>query len=65
MQTNTQEPELMHVKEAAAALDVHESTIRRAIHSGELRALRLGEHGRYRVRRRDLDAYLKPVEADS
>jgi excisionase family DNA binding protein len=62
MSTNPGERQLMHVKEAARELDVEPSTVRRAIHSGELRALRLGENGRYRIRRRDLEAFL--VEAE-
>jgi excisionase family DNA binding protein len=54
--------ELLHVKQAARELDVHESTIRRAIRSGELAAVTLGAHGRYRIRRRDLEEFLHPVE---
>jgi excisionase family DNA binding protein len=61
MRENARERELLHVKEAADAVRVHEATIYRAIQDGQLRALRLGEHGRYRIRRTDLDAFL--VEA--
>ena len=50
----------MHVKEAAAELDVHPSTIRRAIHSGELGAVRLGPHGRVRVPREALAEFVRP-----
>ena len=63
MTTVAHKRELLHVQEAADELDVHASTIRRAILSGELRALRCGEHGRYRIRRRDLEEFLRPVEA--
>ena len=52
----------MHVKEAAAAVGVHESTVRRAIHSGQLEALTLGDHGRYRVSVDALEAWLRPVD---
>lgn len=51
----------MHVKEAAAALGVHESTVRRAIHSGQLEALTLGEHGRYRISADALERFLRPA----
>jgi excisionase family DNA binding protein len=54
--------ELLHVKQAARELDVHESTIRRAIRSGELPAVTLGSHGRYRIRRGDLEAFLRPAD---
>jgi excisionase family DNA binding protein len=62
MHTNGTKRELLHVKQAAAELDVHVSTVRRAIRSGELPAVTLGEHGRYRIRRRDLEEFLRPVE---
>ncbi len=58
----TNERELMHVREAADELGVTTQTVRRAIHDGELRALRLGEHGRYRVRRTDLAQFLTEAE---
>src|SRR5437879_8478945 len=41
MPENARERDLLHTKEAAALLDVHEATIRRAIADGQLRALRL------------------------
>ena len=55
-------PEFLHVKEVADVLRVDESTIRRAIRSGQLPAVTLGEHGRYRVRRDALDEFLRSVE---
>ncbi len=54
--------ELLHVKEAAKALSVTPRTVRKAIASGELRALRLGENGRYRIRSSDLDDFLRVAE---
>ncbi len=62
MSLTAQERPLMYVSEAAAEIRVSETTIRRAIASGELRALRLGENGRYRVRREDLDDFLRVAE---
>jgi excisionase family DNA binding protein len=50
--------DLLHVKEAAATLDVTAAHVRQKIHDGELRALRLGERGHYRIRRRDLENFL-------
>ncbi len=39
-------------------------TIRRAIHAGELAAVRVGANGNYRIHTRDLAAFLVPVEAE-
>ncbi len=55
-------PELLHVKECAQELRITPAGVRRAIHEGQLRALRLGENGRYRVRREDLDDFLRVAE---
>jgi len=52
---------LLHVKEAAARLGVHPVTVRRHIAAGDLEAVRLGENGRYRVRREALDEFLRPT----
>ena len=54
--------DLLRVREAADELRVNDVTIRRAVHAGELPAFTLGEHGRYRIRRLDLEDYLQPVE---
>jgi excisionase family DNA binding protein len=63
MQTYTFDKELLHVKQAAAELRVHPSTVRRAIHSGELDAVTLGTKGRYRVSRDALEQWLRPVNS--
>lgn len=55
-QSQSRRPKLTDTKEAADRLDVKPETVRRAIHNGELRALRLGENGRYRILERDLQA---------
>jgi excisionase family DNA binding protein len=65
MSTDALHKRLLHVKEAASELGVHEATVRRAIKSGELEAVRLGEHGRYRVRPAALERFLRPVGRDS
>jgi excisionase family DNA binding protein len=52
---------LLHVKEAAAELGVHPSTLRRHIHGGDLEAVRLGDGGRYRIPRQALDDFLRPA----
>jgi excisionase family DNA binding protein len=52
---------LLQVKEAAEILDLSPITVRRAIHDGELAAVRLGSNGRYRVRRDALEAFLRPA----
>jgi excisionase family DNA binding protein len=64
MQTYTFDKDLLHVKEAAAELHVHPSTVRRAIHSGQLEAVTLGEQGRYRIRREALERWLRPVDPE-
>ena len=48
---------------AAAACDV--ITIRRAIHAGELRALRLGSHGDYRIPVAALEKWLQPATPEN
>ncbi len=60
MLTLTGDKQYLHIKEAAAELDVHPSTIRRAIASGELDAVRLGPHGRVRVPREALAEFVRP-----
>jgi len=62
MRDNARDRELLHIKEAAEQLDVHDATVRRHIAAGDLRALRLGENGRYRIRQRDLDSFLREAE---
>jgi excisionase family DNA binding protein len=52
--------EYLHVKEAAALLGQHEVTVRRHLASGELRAVRLGPHGRVRIPREALEEFVKP-----
>lgn len=61
MHTHETHNELLHVKEAAAELGVHPTTLRRHIHDGDLEAVRLGRTGRYRVSRRALAAFLRPA----
>jgi excisionase family DNA binding protein len=60
MHVDARDRELLHVKEAAAELDVHPSTVRRHIHAGDLEAVRLAQHGRYRVARQALEKFLRP-----
>jgi excisionase family DNA binding protein len=62
MLTHTHDKQYLHLKEAASELDVHVSTIRRAIHSGNLEALRLGPGGRYRVTRQALTEFLQSTK---
>jgi excisionase family DNA binding protein len=49
---------MLHVKEAAAELNVHEVTLRKYIRTGQLRAVRLG--GRVRVPRAALAEFVRP-----
>ena len=63
MSTDARDKQLLHVKEAAAELGVHPSTLRRHIHDGDLRAVRLGPGGRMRVSREALSEFLRPAKA--
>jgi excisionase family DNA binding protein len=60
MLTHAHDNQCLHIKEAAAELDVHPSTIRRAIHSGELDAVRLGPNGGFRVPCEALEEFVTP-----
>jgi excisionase family DNA binding protein len=64
MATKERERDLLHVREVAAELGVSPVTVRRHIASGQLAAVRLGDHGRPRIRREALEAFLRPVEAE-
>ena len=52
---------LVSTGEAAARASCHRTTILRAIERGELRALRLGAHGDYRIPRESLEQWLRPA----
>ena len=51
--------ELLTVSEVARTLDLHEITIRRHIKQGKLKAVKVGR--RVRIRREDLEEFMKPV----
>ena len=51
--------ELLTVNEAAEMLNLHEITIRRHIKQGRLRAVKVGRQ--VRIRREDLEEFMKPV----
>ena len=51
--------ELLSVQEVAQITGLHEITIRRYVHSGELEAVRIGR--RIRVRREAVDRLMKPM----
>lgn len=55
---------LLSVPEVAARLGVDVQTVRRHIHTGELRAVRLGgsPKSHYRITPAALDAFLTPAE---
>ena len=52
---------LLTTRTAAAVAPCDVITIRRAIHAGELRALRLGSHGDYRIPVDALEDWLQPA----
>ncbi len=62
MQTDAQQSQLLRVRQAASELGASSDTVRRAIRSGELHAVRLGPSGSYRIHRRDLEAFLVDAE---
>jgi len=51
--------ELLTVSEVAKILNLHEITIRRHIKQGRLRAVKVGRQ--VRIRREDLEEFMKPV----
>lgn len=55
--------ELLSIQEVAQITGLHEITIRRYVHAGELEAVRVGR--RIRIRREALDRLLKPVQSDA
>jgi excisionase family DNA binding protein len=55
--------ELLSIQEVAQITGLHEITIRRYVHSGELEAVRIGR--RIRVRREALDRLLKPMQSEA
>jgi excisionase family DNA binding protein len=61
MQTHAHDKELLDIKQAATELGCHAATVRRAIHGGELEAVRLGRNGRYRVSRQAIATFLIPA----
>ncbi len=50
--------------EAAALAGCHTVTVWRAVRAGELRALRLGGRGDYRIPVDALEAWLRPAQAE-
>ena len=54
--------ELLSIQEVAQITGLHEITIRRYVHAGELEAVRVGR--RIRIRREALDRLLKPMQSD-
>ena len=50
METLTDTPRLLTVREAAAQLGCCQKTIHRAVAAGKLPAVRLGQRGRIRIR---------------
>lgn len=51
--------------EAARIVGASRATIRRAIESGELEAVRLGPRGSYRIHRVALEAWLEPTTEEN
>lgn len=51
--------ELLRTPAAAAYLDVHPNTLRALIQQGRIKAQRNHARGPYRIKRTDLDAYIR------
>lgn len=51
--------ELLRTPAAAAYLDVHPNTLRALIQQGRIKAQRNHSRGPYRIKRTDLDAYIR------
>jgi excisionase family DNA binding protein len=54
--------ELLDVEKVAEELGVHADTVRKWIREKQLRAVKLGRRGGYRVRRSALDEFLRKRE---
>jgi excisionase family DNA binding protein len=54
--------ELLDVEKVAEELGVHVDTVRKWIREKQLRAVKLGRRGGYRIRRSDLDEFLRKRE---
>lgn len=54
--------ELLGVEKVAEELGVHVDTVRKWIRGKQLRAIKLGRRGGYRIRRSDLDEFLRKRE---
>jgi excisionase family DNA binding protein len=54
--------ELLDVEKVAGELGVHVDTVRKWIREKQLRAVKLGRRGGYRVRRSALDEFLRKRE---
>ena len=57
--------QLLKPIDVARRAQISTKTVLRAIKSGRLRASRLGEHGAYRIRESDYDAWNSPDIAES
>jgi excisionase family DNA binding protein len=64
MTASVLERKLLTIRETATLLRQSERSIRRKIHSGELLAVRLGEHGPLRIDERELERFLEPPAVD-
>ena len=51
-------------RQVAQQLQCSPSTIYRAIHSGQLEAVRLGEHGSLRIREDAIARFVRPVQVE-
>ncbi len=54
--------ELLNVEKVAEELGVHVDTVRKWIREKQLRAIKLGRRGGYRIRRSDLNEFLRKRE---
>ncbi len=54
--------ELLGVEKVAEELGVHVDTVRKWIREKQLRAVKLGRRGGYRIRRSDLNEFLRKRE---
>lgn len=54
--------ELLDVEKVAGELGVHVDTVRKWIREKQLRAVKLGRRGGYRIRRSDLNEFLRKRE---
>ena len=63
MSDTSKRTKLLTIQQAAELLGVHPNTMRNLDNKGELRAIRFGARGDRRYLKKDIESYLKKLQA--